>query len=89
MNLFDPRAALAEIEKRGSPPATSATSATSAPDIAVYVASVADVAGPLARIRENANVVSLEDWRTLTEWERHGPNGRHWNGITRKWEVPS
>ena len=31
-------------------------------------------------------IVSLEDWRSLTEWEKHGPDGRHWNGITRKWE---
>jgi hypothetical protein len=33
-------------------------------------------------------VVSLNDWRSLTEWERHGPNGRHWCGITRKWIEP-
>ena len=30
-------------------------------------------------------VVSLDDWRTLTEWERRGPNGRQWCGITRRW----
>jgi hypothetical protein len=23
-------------------------------------------------------IVSLDAWRSLTEWERHGPNGRHW-----------
>lgn len=33
-------------------------------------------------------IVSLDAWRALTEWERHGPNGRHWNGITRRWEWP-
>jgi hypothetical protein len=33
-------------------------------------------------------VVSLAAWRMLTEWERHGPNGRHWNGITKQWEHP-
>ena len=33
-------------------------------------------------------VVSLADWRNLTEWERHGPDGRHWNGITKQWEQP-
>ena len=33
-------------------------------------------------------VVSLEEWRGLSEWERHGPDGRHWNGITRQWEKP-
>jgi hypothetical protein len=33
-------------------------------------------------------VVSLAAWRDLTEWEKHGPNGRHWNGITQTWEQP-
>ena len=33
-------------------------------------------------------VVSLDDWRNLTEWEKHGPDGRHWNGITKQWEQP-
>jgi hypothetical protein len=31
-------------------------------------------------------VVSLDDWRRLTDWERHGPNGKLWNGLTQKWE---
>lgn len=34
-------------------------------------------------------VVSLDEWRRLTEWERHGPNGRHWNGITKQWGKPT
>jgi hypothetical protein len=29
-------------------------------------------------------VVSLAAWRNLTEWERHGPNGQHWNGIIKQ-----
>lgn len=33
-------------------------------------------------------VVSLEDWRQLSEWEKHGPNGRVWNGKTQRWELP-
>jgi hypothetical protein len=33
-------------------------------------------------------IVSLDAWRILTEWEKHGPNGRHWNGITKQWEDP-
>ena len=33
-------------------------------------------------------IVSLDEWRRLTEWEKHGPNGQHWNGITRQWEKP-
>ena len=31
-------------------------------------------------------VVSLADWRNLTKWERHGPNGRYWNCLTTEWE---
>ncbi|SUZ32862.1 hypothetical protein ROE7235_02625 [Roseibaca ekhonensis] len=34
------------------------------------------------------HIVSLDDWRRLTEWEQHGPNGRHWNSITQTWEEP-
>lgn len=33
-------------------------------------------------------VVSLDAWRMLTEWERLGPQGQHWNGLTRQWEHP-
>ena len=31
-------------------------------------------------------VVSLDAWRSMSEWERHGPQGRHWNGISLQWE---
>jgi hypothetical protein len=33
-------------------------------------------------------VVSLAVWRNLTEWERHGPRGQHWNAATGQWEQP-
>ena len=33
-------------------------------------------------------IVSLADWRSMTDWEKHGPNGRHWNGITKCWVPP-
>jgi len=36
----------------------------------------------------NGRVVSLAEWRTLTDWERHGPRGRHWNAATGRWEQP-
>ena len=111
MNLFDPRAALAEIEKRGSPPATSATIATLHPATPDFVADVADVAAPLAQITKKptpfpndefrhgttfdgtpktwtGKIVSLDAWRQLSEWEKHGPGGRMWNGVTRQWEPP-
>jgi len=32
-------------------------------------------------------VVSLADWRELSDWERHGSTGKMWNGITKQWEV--
>lgn len=32
-------------------------------------------------------VVSLDKWRRLTAWERDGSTGKHWNGITRQWEI--
>lgn len=33
-------------------------------------------------------VVSLADWRRLSQWERHGPDGRYFYGDTRQWEKP-
>lgn len=33
-------------------------------------------------------VVSLDGWRKLSAWDRHGPNGRQWNGQTASWEWP-
>ncbi|WP_458790896.1 hypothetical protein [Yoonia sp. MH D7] len=33
-------------------------------------------------------VVSLASWRMLTEWDRHGPKGKHWNGVTKQWDHP-
>lgn len=31
-------------------------------------------------------VVNLAAWRDMTEWERHGPGGKTFNGKTMKWE---
>lgn len=80
------------------PPATIATFATPAPIVA-SVASVAtppdqkhetdmtrhgvSIAGhPLTW---TGRVVSLADWQSLTAWDKHGPDGRHWCGIARAW----
>lgn len=85
-------------ENDAQPPATIATPATSPTRVAI-VAGVAtppaqnaesdafrhgvSVAGhPLAW---TGRVVSLADWRRLSEWEKHGPDGRMWDGITRQW----
>ena len=35
------------------------------------------------------NIVSLHAWRRLSEWERHGPDGRVWDGITKQWRKPT
>ena len=31
-------------------------------------------------------VVSLDEWRRLSDWDRHGSTGKIWNGLTRQWE---
>ena len=31
-------------------------------------------------------VVSLDEWRRLSDWERHGSTGKLWNGLTQQWE---
>ena len=33
-------------------------------------------------------VVSLAEWRELSEWDRWGPRGRVWSPFTRRWEEP-
>lgn len=33
-------------------------------------------------------VVRLDDWRQLSAWDRHGPDGRHFCGICRAWVQP-
>lgn len=33
-------------------------------------------------------VVSLDAWRKLSAWDRHGPDGRHWDGKSQQWERP-
>jgi hypothetical protein len=32
-------------------------------------------------------VVSLAAWKRLTEWERHGPNGRLWCALCKFWHI--
>jgi quinol monooxygenase YgiN len=34
----------------------------------------------------HGRVVSLEDWRNMTEWEKHGPKGSRWNGCSYQWD---
>lgn len=64
-----------------------------------FVAKVAKVATPSAPITEpeggtiggrvvtwTGKVVSLDEWRHLTAWDRKGPDGRHWCGIAKSWK---
>lgn len=91
-------AIVAIVADVATPPAPTATSATPAQRIAPRVANVASVATLSAKeINPQAEtaggrvttwtsrVVSLDEWRRLTEWQRHGPNGRRWCGITSTW----
>ena len=63
--------------------ATPQPSAGGEPDMWRHGASVAG--NPLTW---TGRVVSLDAWRDLTEWERHGPDGRQWCGIKRRWVKP-
>jgi hypothetical protein len=31
-------------------------------------------------------IVGLAEWRELSEWDKHGSTGKHWNGLSRQWE---
>ena len=31
-------------------------------------------------------IVSLDEWRCLSDWERHGSTNKTWNGLTCQWE---
>lgn len=33
----------------------------------------------------SGKVVSLDAWRSLSEWERHGPRQRRWSGKEQQW----
>lgn len=32
-------------------------------------------------------IVSLDDWRSLSEWDRHGSTGKLWNALSGRWEA--
>lgn len=47
-----------------------------------------DITGA-GRVRTwTGRVVSLAARRKLSGWDRHGPNGRQWDGRTASWEWP-
>jgi hypothetical protein len=31
-------------------------------------------------------IVSEADWEVMSDWDRHGPAGRMWSGLTQRWE---
>ena len=79
------------------PPVSQLSRVSQAPvaEIHTFVAKVASVATPSAPRTEpdgetvggravtwTGKVVSLDDWRHLTAWEKHGPDGWHWCGIS-------
>jgi len=86
-------ARVAIVASVATPPAQNPES--NAPETAPHVAKVASVATPETfphglsvagnPLTWTGRVVSLDAWRRLSEWEKHGPNGRHWCGITRNW----
>ncbi|GHE02343.1 hypothetical protein GCM10008024_21420 [Allgaiera indica] len=63
-----------------------------------HVANVASAATPASLPRGvsvtgspctwTGRVVSLDEWRRLSEWERSGPDGRMFCGACRVWVLP-
>ena len=94
---FDVSAALAEIEagRISAPEARAPATSAIKPS---HVANVASVAAPetfpqgvsvaVSPLTWTGRVVSLDEWRRLSEWQRHGPNGRRWCGIASGWIDP-
>jgi hypothetical protein len=33
-------------------------------------------------------IVSPEEWATLSDWDKRGPDGRLWCGVCRVWHMP-
>ena len=77
------RALVAVVASVAAPPAQKPKTATGPTDIHTH--GVTCGGRPKTWM---GRVVSLAAWRDLTEWERGGPQGRHWNGITKQWEPP-
>lgn len=85
-----PPASVASVAARLPKSAVSAQ-----PETAPHVADVAKVADPETfphgvsvvghPLTWTGRVVSLAEWGRLSEWQRHGPDGRLWCGIARAW----
>mgnify|MGYP000616243519 CR=1 FL=1 len=84
-----------------APPVSQLSRVSQAPEAEnhSFVANVASVATPSAPRTEpdgatvggraatwTGKVVALDDWRHMTAWERHGPDGRHWCGLSKSWK---
>lgn len=92
MKLFDPYAALAEIENQAPTPATSATFATQAPKTAQNVAIVANVATGEAEISKSGAASQPNDMRHgfainghPKTWTGNIVSLAHWRLLT-EWE---
>lgn len=43
---------------------------------------------PCRPLTWTGRVVSLDEWRKLSAWDRHGPDGRMFCGACREWVIP-
>ena len=94
------RAYRAKLKNRQSPPATSATFEG---DLTCNVANVAEVAGGDCHFLKTdmrygfvangypktwtGRIVAIDAWHDLTEWDRHGSNGRLYCGVCQEWVI--
>lgn len=47
-----------------------------------------DLTAGFTRRTWTGRVVSLEEWRQMSEWDRRGPNGKVWCGKRQNWIKP-
>ena len=91
-----PPGCVAEVAGVATPPVGKPTREASG--AGAHVAGVANVATPETFPRGvsvtgspctwTGRVVSLDEWRRLSEWERRGPHGRMFCGACREWVLP-
>ena len=82
-----PKEVVSVVSERQRPEITPAAPAPSRPDDGDPFWHGASVAG-LPRTW-TGRIVSLDEWRRLAAWDRHGPDGRSFCGACHAWVMPS
>lgn len=81
--VADKQSFVAKVASVAASPTEPEPSGALDPDLYRHGRSVAG--GPLTW---SGRVVNLDEWRGLSAWERHGPDGRLWCGLCHSWHFP-